>query len=531
MAYDARRGVSVLFGGSDGSLLRDAWEWDGAEWRSVSGSGPTERSHHAMAYDGERGVAVLFGGFSARTRLGDTWEWNGVSWNWVADTGPSRRTGHAMAYDSASGVTTLFGVGAGFGNEDLNTWAWNGAAWKEIALRGIGPRHSTRMAYDAARGVTLHFGGGDTSQQGETWTWDGFEWTRVEVPGPPARSSHAMAYDSQRGVVVLFGGEGIGALGDTWEWDGLEWTQVATTGPAPRWGHAMVYDSARRVTVLFAGRNGSSCLGLGDMWEWDGVRWTHVSSGGAPRSRFDHAMSYDSARDVTVLFGGTIIETSCKFHVFLSDMWEWDGVSWKELIPNPRPFGRFGHTMAFDSARVVTVLFGGLGEGWSYLRDTWEWDGVEWTQPVSATSVARSNHAMAYDGLREAMVVFGGTNSISTLGDTWKYDCTLRSRLAVKATCAGGGPIRIEWSSATPGGRVALAFARARGSFTIPPGRPCAGASLGLGPHQLQVAWIGRSDGEGGRVINTDAPPAACGGHLQLLDLTTCATSNVARIE
>ena len=36
MAYDAARGVTVLFGGdpeeADGRLLGDTWEWDGSRW-------------------------------------------------------------------------------------------------------------------------------------------------------------------------------------------------------------------------------------------------------------------------------------------------------------------------------------------------------------------------------------------------------------------------------------------------------------------------------------------------------------------
>ena len=38
MAYDAGRGVYVLYGGfdADGGLLGDTWEWDG-EWRCVAG--------------------------------------------------------------------------------------------------------------------------------------------------------------------------------------------------------------------------------------------------------------------------------------------------------------------------------------------------------------------------------------------------------------------------------------------------------------------------------------------------------------
>jgi len=106
-----------------------------------------------------------------------------------------------------------------------------------------------------------------------------------------------------------------------------------------------------------------------------------------------------------------------------------------------------------------------------------------------------------------------------------------RLMLAVDASCPDGGPIRIEWSGATPGGQVALIFAREEGSFTIPPGNPCTGTQLGLGANQIRLAWQGPAGPNGSRTLNANTGPAACGGYLQLLDLTPCATSNVARIE
>jgi hypothetical protein len=91
------------------------------------------------------------------------------------------------------------------------------------------------------------------------------------VQGPTARYAAAMAYDSVREVVVLFGGNSsgqwpAGALGDTWEWNGSAWNQrTSGTSPSPRAHGAMTYDSARGVTVFFGGYNGST---LGETWEW-----------------------------------------------------------------------------------------------------------------------------------------------------------------------------------------------------------------------------------------------------------------------
>lgn len=104
-------------------------------------------------------------------------------------------------------------------------------------------------------------------------------------------------------------------------------------------------------------------------------------------------------------------------------------------------------------------------------------------------------------------------------------------RLEAESSCPAGGPIRVAWTDATPGGQVALLFARNTGSFEIPNGRPCAGTALGLGANQLQIVFQGSAGANGSRTLNSNAGPSACGGYLQLVDLNTCSTSNAVRIE
>lgn len=103
--------------------------------------------------------------------------------------------------------------------------------------------------------------------------------------------------------------------------------------------------------------------------------------------------------------------------------------------------------------------------------------------------------------------------------------------LTVDATCPGGGPIMISWTGATPNRTAALVYARNTGSFRIPNGYPCAGAQLGLGSNQIQIAFQGNSDSNGGRTLNANVGSGVCGGYFQLLDVASCTTSNVARAE
>jgi len=81
MAYDAARGVTILFGGRGiPGIQRDTWEWDGRRWaRMETRGGPSARRFHAMAYDAARAGAVLFGGNDGDGEVGDTWAWRPVA--------------------------------------------------------------------------------------------------------------------------------------------------------------------------------------------------------------------------------------------------------------------------------------------------------------------------------------------------------------------------------------------------------------------------------------------------------------------
>ena len=99
-------------------------------------------------------------------------------------------------------------------------------------------------------------------------------------------------------------------------------------------------------------------------------------------------------RQRTVLFGG-----SDSTGVALADTWEWNGVAWT-LRSTSGPNPRFGHAVAYDSARGVTVLFGGTDDGFTFNSQTWEWNGTGWTLRSSTGPSARAAHAMAYDSAR-----------------------------------------------------------------------------------------------------------------------------------
>jgi hypothetical protein len=59
----------ILFGGDDGTMLNDLWEWDGSNWSEVTVAGPPPRCCYAYAHDPARRATVLFGGSDDQTWL------------------------------------------------------------------------------------------------------------------------------------------------------------------------------------------------------------------------------------------------------------------------------------------------------------------------------------------------------------------------------------------------------------------------------------------------------------------------------
>ncbi len=257
MAYDARRERVVLFGGNDGLLLADTWEWDGKDWTLVANSGPPARFNHAMAYDPVLERVVLFGGESTELH-GDTWLWDGERWT-SAPIAPEPRRNAALVYDAESGGVILFG-GIG-GDDDVvygDTWLLAAGSWSQVSNSGPSPRWNHAMAADSARDQIVLFGGSDlNTAYADTWQWGRAGWTPRAIAGPPARASAAMAFDPTLGQSVLFGGFSSVRLGDSWIYDGVDWKESAGASPSPRSQMSMVYDAARRHTLLFGGWNGS----------------------------------------------------------------------------------------------------------------------------------------------------------------------------------------------------------------------------------------------------------------------------------
>lgn len=189
--------------------------------------------------------------------------------------------------------------------------------------------------------------------------------------------------------------------------------------PQHREDHAMAFDSVRNVTLAFGGRSSTAAVLRDDLWQWDGATWQEIPpTGDWPAGRAGHSMVFDSSRGVAVMFGGSLSYPSDR----TDETWEWNGSTWS-LRPGGGPSARRDHAAAFDSDRNVMVVFGGACN--DSCGDTWEWDGTAWTLRSTTGPSPRSEHCMAYDSQRQVTVLYGGSEGAGGfLTDTWEWDGT-----------------------------------------------------------------------------------------------------------
>ena len=435
----------ILVGGTDSvsCFYHDTWAWNltSRTWTLLSpGMSPANkfygRTFHGMAYNTATNRVTVFGGIGYPTtgcsdpggviNFNDLWELQGNTWTQItpASASPPGRGWTQLAYDSTNNRMVMYGGWQGaFSYGD--TWSFAGGAWTEIVpeAAGLGVRDSHGMVFDTARSKVVVFGG----YLADVIELTGTTWSRVFLDyWPPPQDQHAMVYDPDRNATVLYGG---GSL-EVWEANApaAAWMTYYVPGPNGRTGSATIFDRVRHRTMLFGGRQriqGVVGNKLNDTWEWNGAArtWANVSPGGSPPARDDHSMAYDLAHNRTVLFGGRAANGAA-----LGDTWLWNGSAWVNVTATAAgPSARFGHSMAYDSARNVVVLFGG-DNGSQKFNEIWEWDGAaeRWRQIV-VPGLAPSPRAFAalssVSPGTPGVALFGGLDS-AQLNDTWVWTGT-----------------------------------------------------------------------------------------------------------
>lgn len=277
LAYDTQRSVAVMFGGTSQwtqeagwNSIDDTWEWDGNDWIEAHPEhSPASRYGAAAAFDEKRGVTVLFGGTGQDEPFyGDTWEWDGVDWRKASPAqSPSARQAPVMYYDPTRETVILYG-GSSYDSETMSNlffddvWEWDGSNWKQIPLEQSRRTASSAIVFDPFKQSPMLMDGEGL------WTWQDILWFPLDYPRVPvSRWASQLTYYPPVQEIVLFGGfEGEQVFDDTWVFDGQDWRQiVSATRPPARNGHVMFFDQTRGTVMLFGGLNGGTFYQ--DMWE------------------------------------------------------------------------------------------------------------------------------------------------------------------------------------------------------------------------------------------------------------------------
>jgi N-acetylneuraminic acid mutarotase len=317
MVFDSLESQSIMFGGRAEGLIGlkyfdDLWAFDSVAqtWARIeTADRPGGRLSPGMVYDPVHHQIILFGGNDKQDRLGDTWVYSISDNHWeevTPENGPPPRSDGGMVYDEENQIVILFG---GYCQEE------------------------SRSLCD------------------DTWSYDPITniWTEMNPPSsPPIMYGHTLVYDDANHRVVLWGGHmssyrngqiASAGYGDSiWTYDYLEnvWRQTEhTRKPPARYWHQAIFDTKDDNLLLFGGNGGRGFLN--DTWFFDVERdsWESANTELAPTPRVNPAMTYDSIRNVTILFGGLEEDMSD-----LRDTWVFEetdtGGEWTEITPAQR---------------------------------------------------------------------------------------------------------------------------------------------------------------------------------------------------
>jgi hypothetical protein len=309
---------------------------------------PSARKQPAMAFDAKDGVAVLFGGYALNVGpLADTWSYDGA---WLPRCGPtscpthpSARSAMALAYVPGRQVVVLHGGATALGEPLCDTWEWtSGGGWVSVSSPTCGTDVLGRagLAMAGSGQIAAAFGGvtDGNALSGDLVAWNGQSWSTLcdaacvtrsdgKVPAPRAFASMVHAAVNARDVFLVFGGSvangtssGSHLASDLWEFDiaTSKWTERCTSAacltraPGVRTEHAAAFDTARHQMVVHGGCKDTACASDHAEYDeydpatdsWAVVPLATLPASSTPQPRHDAAMTFDATRRHVVEFGG-----------------------------------------------------------------------------------------------------------------------------------------------------------------------------------------------------------------------------------
>lgn len=224
-----------------------------------------------------------------------------------------------------------------------------------------------------------------------------------------------------------------------------------------------------------------------------------VSSGGPSFHSFSHGKVYYSLWIRSVL-GAYDVNT---------------GINTEYVHPVPNEYGG-----PLDHMSNGDIAVGSRNSGYVFVLRVATGEFESYSIPTSYPGLKDGLHVDANDVI---WITESGANKIAKLVIDPLEDVVM----AVSGSCPG--TVEVDVTGATPGGQVAVLFARGTGGREIPCGNHCGGKQLGLGAG-TRLVRTAIADNQGMAHITGNAPAGACSGYLQVLDIESCVMSGVERM-
>jgi N-acetylneuraminic acid mutarotase len=129
-----------------------------------------------------------------------------------------------------------------------------------------------------------------------------------------------------------------------------------------------------------------------------------------PKGKAGHSMAYDSANDVVIVYGGQI-GTGTTDKKYDTMAYDYNNNNWTNLNPSEKPYPSTWGAMAYDSESEKIIQFGGVPRNGEASNQTWAYDYTEntWTErDPNETPGMRGAHVMAYDSESDVVIMHGG---------------------------------------------------------------------------------------------------------------------------
>ncbi|MCI4356486.1 MAG: hypothetical protein L3K18_05005 [Thermoplasmata archaeon] len=260
----------------------------------------------------------------------------------------------------------------------------------------------------------------------------------------------AMAYDPSVGAIVAVDANFSFVNGTftasnpalTWTYSAGNWTRLnLTTGPPPLGFWTMTYDTADQCLVLFGGEEILGGSTVNYTFTFANGTWTNLTPNltVSPPPLQLSQMTYDAADGYVLLHGGfsPTLGTSGNYMV----TWAFVNGTWANLTRPASPMPALNGWMTYDVSDRYVLYFGGSPGGGmtgSHTNDTWEFRNGSWTNLTAIVHNApspRDRAPIEYDSATGTVILCGGQRSAypsnsSYLNDTWSYSALTWTELS-----------------------------------------------------------------------------------------------------